>query len=60
MASKIYPKCKEALISGASNAALNGSGSTGVYAALVDTGTYTQSDAHEFFSALSGIVGTDQ
>lgn len=56
----IYPKWKEALINGSSNAALNGSGTTGVYAALVDTGTYTYSAAHEFFSSLSGIVGTDQ
>lgn len=60
MANAIYPKWKEALITGAANAALNGSGTTGVYVALVDTGTYTYSSAHEFFSSLSGIVGTDQ
>ena len=60
MANTIYPKWKEALITGAANAALNGSGTTGVYVALVDTGTYTYSAAHEFFSSLSGIVGTDQ
>ena len=60
MANAIYPKWKEALITGAANSALNGSGTTGVYAALVDTGTYTYSAAHEFFSSLSGIVGTDQ
>lgn len=60
MANAIYPKWKEALITGAANAALNGSGTTGVYVALVDTGTYTYSAAHEFFSSLSGIVGTDQ
>ena len=58
MANAIYPKWKEALITGAANSALNGSGTTGVYAALVDTGTYTYSAAHEFFSSLSGIVGT--
>jgi len=32
----------------------------GVYAALVDTGTYTFSATHQFYSQLSGIVGTDQ
>lgn len=60
MANAIYPKYKEALITGAANSALNGSGTTGVYAALVDTGTYTYNAAHEFYSSLSGIGGTDQ
>lgn len=58
MANAIYPKWKEALIQGSANSALNGSGTTGVYAALIDTGTYTYSAAHEFYSSLSGIVGT--
>lgn len=31
-----------------------------VKAALVDTGTYTFSDAHEFLSSLTGVVGTAQ
>lgn len=31
-----------------------------VKAALVDTGTYTYSAAHEFLSSLSGVVGTAQ
>lgn len=60
MANAIYPKYKEALITGAADSDLDGSGSTGVYCALVDTGTYTYSAAHEFYSSLSGIVGTDQ
>lgn len=60
MANTLYPKYVEALLTGAANSALNGSGTTGVYAALVDTGTYTFSAAHEFYSSLSGIVGTDQ
>ena len=59
MANATYPKYKEALITGAANAALNGSGTTGVYAALVDAGTYTYSAAHEFYSSLSGVGGTD-
>jgi hypothetical protein len=60
LANAIYPKYKEALITGASDSDLDGSGTTGVFAALVDTGTYTYSAAHEFYSSLSGIVGTDQ
>ena len=39
MANAIFPLYKEALITGAANSALNGSGTTGVYVALVDTGT---------------------
>lgn len=60
MANALYPKWKEAIIQGSANSALNGSGTTGVYAALVDTGTYTYNSAHEFYSSLSGVVGTDQ
>lgn len=60
MANAIYPKYKEALLGGATNSAITGSGTTGLYAALVDTGTYTYSASHEFYSSLSGIVGTDQ
>lgn len=45
----------------AANSTLNAAeGTTGVFAALVDTGTYTYSDEHEFYSSLSGVVGTDQ
>lgn len=60
MANAFYPKYKEALLGGAANSAITGSGATGLYVALVDTGTYTYSAAHEFYSSLSGIVGTDQ
>lgn len=60
MANALYPKWKEALLQGSANSALNGSGTTGVYVALVDTGTYTYNAAHQFYSDLSGIVGTDQ
>jgi hypothetical protein len=54
MANAIYPKYKEALIQSSSNSSLTGT----VKAALVDTGTYTYSAAHEFLSSLSGVVGT--
>lgn len=58
MANKIYPKWKEALLQASADSDLAGSGTTGVYVALVDTGTYTYSDAHQYYSDLSGIVGT--
>lgn len=60
MANAIYPKWKEAVQQALANSNLAGSGTTGVYAALIDTGTYTYSASHEFYSSLSGIVGTDQ
>ena len=60
MANAIYPKYKEALLNGSANSAITGSGTTGLYVALVDTGTYTYSASHEFYSSLSGVVGTDQ
>lgn len=54
MANALYPKWKEAIIQGSANSSLTGT----VKAALVDTGTYTYSAAHEFLSSLSGVVGT--
>ena len=60
MANAIYPKYKEALLNNSADSALTGSGATGLYVALVDTGTYTYSSAHQFYSSLTGIVGTDQ
>lgn len=59
MANALYPKWKEALLQNSIDSDLDGSGSTGVWAALVDTGTYTYSSSHEFYSSLSGVVGTD-
>ncbi len=61
MANDNYPKYKEALLSGAANTSLNAAeGNTGVYAVLVDTGTYTYNASHEFYTDLSGIVGSAQ
>ncbi len=61
MANQLYPKWKEELLKGNSNCALNSSeGTTGVYAALIDTGTYTYSSSHQYYSSLSGVIGTDQ
>jgi len=57
MANKLYPKFKQALLS----PGLNLSTAT-VKAVLIDTGAYTQSDAHEFLSSVpSGArFGTPQ
>jgi hypothetical protein len=61
MANALYPKYKQSLIAGDSNSDLDNNTSTdGPFVALVDTGTYTYSAAHQFYSDLSGIVGTDQ
>jgi len=60
MANAVYPKYKQSLLNGDTNTALTGSGSTGLFCALVDTGTYTYSSSHQFYSSLSGIGGTDQ
>jgi hypothetical protein len=56
MANAIYPKWKEAIVQASANSSLGGT----VRVALVDTGTYTYSAAHEFLSSLTGRVGTDQ
>lgn len=62
MANALYPKWKEALLQGTSAALLNGSGTTGVYAALVTSG-YTYSSAHQYYSSVTpgtNTIGTDQ
>lgn len=61
MANALYPKWKETLLQNDANSALNSAeGTTGVFAALVDTGLYTYASTHQFYSDLTGIVGTDQ
>lgn len=57
MANAIYPKYKEAILTGGANTNMS---SGTVRAALVDTGTYTYSAAHEFLTSLTGVVGTAQ
>lgn len=57
MANAIYPKWKEATLQATANSSLSGT----VKTALVDTGTYTYSAAHEFYSSVSSaVVGTPQ
>lgn len=60
MANAVYPKWKEAALQYTSNGSLGGSGTTGLYVALVDTGTYTYSSSDEFYSSVaSAQVGTE-
>lgn len=59
MTNAIYPKWKEGLMQAAAGSSLAGSGTTGVYASLIDTGTYTYSSAHDFYNDISGVVGID-
>ena len=61
MSNQLYPKWKQAIQQATANSSLAGSGTTGVYVALVDTGVYTYNAAHEFFSSVaSAQVGTEQ
>ncbi len=61
MANAVYPLFKQEILKGTANNLLNSAeGATGVFCALVDTGTYTYSTAHQFYSSLTGVVGTDQ
>lgn len=61
MANAIYPLYKQSYLAGDANSDLdNNTTDDGVYVALIDTGTYTYSASHQFYSDLSGIVGTPQ
>lgn len=61
MANALYPKWKQAIEQATANSSLAGSGTTGVYVALVDTGTYTYNATHEFYSSVAAAqVGTEQ
>jgi len=59
MANALYPLWKEALLSASADSALTGTGNTGLWVALVDTGTYTYSTAHQYYSSLTGVAGSD-
>jgi len=62
MSNQVYPLYKQSYLTEAdTNNGLNANTATdGPYCALVDTGTYTYSSSHQFYSSLSGIAGTDQ
>lgn len=55
MANAIYPKYKEALLSGSANVSLT---ANSIKVALVDTGTYTYSATHQYRSDLSGVTAS--
>lgn len=54
MANALYPLWKQEVIKATANTALTGT----VKVALVDTGTYTYSASHQFYSSVSGVAGT--
>jgi hypothetical protein len=64
MANALYPKWKEQLEQGTASALLNGTGVTGVFACLVDTGVYTYNAADQFYDTggandvVDGLIGT--
>ena len=61
MTNAVYPTYKGFILTAAANISLDQNDTTnGPYCALVDTGTYTYSAAHDFYNDLSGIAGTDQ
>jgi hypothetical protein len=57
MANAIYPLYKQALLDASANVDLNDGT---VKVALIDTATYPYNSAHEFYSSVSGVVGTPQ
>lgn len=57
MANAIYPLYKQTILGAATNTNLS---SGTVKVALVDTSTYTYSAAHQFYSSVTGVVGTPQ
>lgn len=54
MANALYPLWKQEVIKATANTALTGV----VKVALVDTGVYVYSAAHQFFSSVTGVAGT--
>lgn len=54
MANALYPLWKQEVVKATANTALTGT----VKVALVDTGTYTYSAAHQFYSSVTGVAGT--
>lgn len=55
MSNAIYPKYKEAVLDALANSDLHDGT---VKVGLLDTATYTYNTAHQFYSDLSGVVGT--
>ncbi len=57
MANAIYPLYKQALLDASANVDINDGT---VKTVLIDTGVYSYNAAHEFYSSVSGQVGTPQ
>lgn len=62
MANAVYPIYKTAILSASANVSLTVNDATdGPFTALIDTGVYTYSAAHDFADDITaGTVGTDQ
>ena len=62
MANSLYNKFKEKILNPGTLGTTSGTAvdiaDDTIKVALVDTGTYTFSAAHEFYSSVSGVVGT--
>jgi hypothetical protein len=56
MANALYPLWKQELAKATANTPLTGT----IKVALVDTGVYVFSAAHQFFSSVTGVAGTPQ
>ncbi len=54
MANALYPIWKQELLKATANTPLTGT----IKVALVDTGSYTYSATHQFFSSVTGVAGT--
>jgi hypothetical protein len=61
MANAVYGKWKNAAGTAASNTSMDQNDTTnGPFIVLIDTGAYTFSQSHQFYSSLAGIVGSEQ
>ena len=61
MANNLYRLWGQTIMQAEANSELDSTeGTNGVFCSLIDTGVYTFSQAHQFYSSLSGIIGTDQ
>lgn len=59
MSNVVYPKYKGAILAAGTNTSLDQNTSNdGPYCVLIDEGTYTYSASHQFYSDLSGVVGS--
>lgn len=57
MANALYPLYKQAVLDALADVDINNGT---VKVALVDTGTYVYSAAHQFLTSLTGVIGTAQ